>query len=142
MMRIEVVIGRLIVKLTKRGCRHAFISELPQVSSNPKATVSLWTDQERTPPDSPCRSVVSIESAKISQQFVKARWNRVRSVIAIIYKFDRQLLIFHGCSPSFREGYLLKYEVPVLAGSVDQKRKLKSPLGGQPTDMLMRDVLN
>jgi hypothetical protein len=42
----------------------------------------------------------------------------------------------------FAKGNLLKCEMPVLAGSADQKRKPKSPIGGQPTDMLTRDVLN
>jgi dynein light intermediate chain len=40
------------------------------------------------------------------------------------------------------KGNLLKYDVPVLAGNADQKRKPKTPLGGQPTDLLTRDVLN
>jgi dynein light intermediate chain len=40
------------------------------------------------------------------------------------------------------KGNLLKYDVPVLAGNNDVKKKGKGTPGGQPGEMLTRDVLN
>lgn len=41
------------------------------------------------------------------------------------------------------KGVLLKYDVPVLAGNTDTRKKVKAPNAGEPTsDLITRDVLN